>query len=112
MSFFMRSKDIEPSTGAAESNEAEPTVEAGTFFSPSDTRAAGSDQPTEIERPASFRKPTPTFFDAGHRDPLFSLSTHRAPQVITAGQRQERKAAEEEKVRRGTEWLMSILSRR
>ncbi|MFM0695644.1 hypothetical protein PQQ64_25630 [Paraburkholderia graminis] len=98
--------------GAAEVPATEPKEPAGTFFSPSDTRAAGSDQPTEIERPASFRKPTRTFFDAGHRDPLFSLSTHRAPQVITAEQRQERVEAEQAKVRRGTEWLMSVLTRR
>ena len=89
---------------AAEHKEA---VETATFFSPPDTRAAGSDQPTEIERPASFRKPTRTFFDTGHSDPIFSLSTHRAPQVITAEQRQERKEFEEERARVGLSNLMA-----
>jgi hypothetical protein len=40
------------------------------------------------------------------------LSTHRAPSIVTAGQRHERKEAEAAKVRRGTEWLMSVLTRR
>jgi len=100
----LSSKRASPIVHAAEHKE---VSESATFFAQADTHAVGSDQATEIKRPTSLRKPTRTFFDAGQCDPLFTLSTHRAPMVRTAEQRQERKEFEEERARVGLSNLMA-----
>ncbi|MFM0035958.1 hypothetical protein [Paraburkholderia strydomiana] len=100
---------------------AEPTGESSTFF------AAASPKPKE-EKPGEPlpnppqvtpkdepKKPARTFFDTGrggYIDPLTELSTHRSGRALMSDdERAARKAAEEQRARRGLENLQAAMNR-
>jgi hypothetical protein len=101
---------------------AETTGESSTFFAaavpkPDDEKPAkpspDKPKPTTQEQPT---KPARTFFDTGrgYTDPIHSLSTHRAlnGSGMTDDERAARKAAEEQRGRRGLENLQAAMNRR
>lgn len=99
---------------------AEPAGESSTFFAAAppkskDEKAAAPmpDRPkTTSQEPP--RKPARTFFDSGrgYIDPLTELSTHRSGRpVMSDDEREARKAAEEQRARRGLENLQAMMNR-
>jgi hypothetical protein len=69
--------------------------------------------PPEEGRPAHFRKPhNRTFFETGHTDPLYQLSTHRRwadAQTVDAAIAAKR-ATQERRAFSGMDFLLSILA--
>ncbi|WP_035475142.1 hypothetical protein [Burkholderia sp. WSM2230] len=109
----------------AKKSEAETHKTAVTFFAPAaaepkakaESKAKAEDEaPKAAPKPATEepKKPARTFFDSGRDsvDPIHSLSTHRPVKVMTEAERAARKVEEMQRVRRGTDWLMSVLTRR
>jgi hypothetical protein len=86
-----------------------------TFFAAAEPKADDQKPKAAPAKPPAEAHKTParTFLDSGPVDPIHSLSTHRTLKGsgMTEAEREARKEAQEQRARRGLEWMMSVLTR-